>query len=93
MDFLIEKKFFRRYRAWLRLTWTIMIAAVSILTYLGYTTLSDYRSFVDDLELAKSKLKPTYEEYLRKDSVARIVDENSAYSCDFVTCNNSTSPL
>lgn len=79
LDYLIEKKFYKRYWKILRITLGVLSAFLVILAFFGISRYQDLTTLLREAEIANVKLQTVYQEHLVQDSLKGIRQENSKY--------------
>ena len=84
LDFLIEKKFYKRFSLWLKLLLSVFTVIFTASAYFGVSTYLDLREKLQEAEQANSKIQAVYTSYLQQDSVKALREENSRYYCYYL---------
>lgn len=85
LDYIIDKKFYRRFWKILATILTIFGLILAGLTFLGISTYVDLMKYYNHVENVKERIDPLYNEYVIKD---KIKEENSKYYAFHVAHNN-----
>lgn len=79
LDYLIEKKFYKKYWGHLRATVVVIGLVLTVIAIWGITTVSELSERLERLRDTDTKIQATYSDLLKRDSLQTYIDENSNY--------------